>query len=83
MTIGKSSVYFYQRDDLKLVQNVPNISDLRHSVASYSHACFLPGKSEAVTCTNDGEIIVWSTTSLKDLSRKQKNGLKSAIKYLK
>lgn len=60
-----------------------NYRDLRHSVTSYLHACFLPFKNEAITATSDGEVIIWSTSSLKDLSRKQKNGTKSAIKYLK
>jgi hypothetical protein len=60
-----------------------NYRDLRHPVSSYLHACFLPGKGEAITVTSDGEVIVWSNTSLKDLSRQQKNGTKSAIKYLK
>ena len=59
------------------------VRDYSHSVSSYRHGCFFPGKNDAITATSDGEVIVWSQTSLKDLSRKQKNGSKSAIKYLK
>ena len=59
------------------------IRDLRHSVTSYRDGCFLPKTREAITATSDGEVIVWSTKSLKDLSRTQKSGVKSAIKYVK
>ncbi|KAJ3161226.1 hypothetical protein HDU88_007399 [Geranomyces variabilis] len=71
-------------------QYVPSLNpkDFKHVPTSYAHSTFLPTTSnntigQALTGTNDGDIVVWSDRSLFNLSETLEKGRKAGVKVMK
>ncbi|KAI9100552.1 quinon protein alcohol dehydrogenase-like superfamily, partial [Phlyctochytrium arcticum] len=89
VSTGNAAVYFYvwSPTDKKIYQHEPILSskDFKHSPSSFRSSAFLPTTSpdaigQAISCTGDGDIIVWTDRSLNNLSIQMERGKKAAMK---
>ncbi|KAJ3115568.1 Cilia- and flagella-associated protein 251, partial [Physocladia obscura] len=83
---GSNTVNFYVWDiGGSIVQNVPllNSKDFSHTPAPYTFSMFIPTKRQAITATVDGDVIIWDSHSLNNLSVELGIGKYACVKFMK
>jgi cilia- and flagella-associated protein 251 len=61
----------------------PKLSDFKSTTSIFTYSTFIGTSGNAASCTADGDIILWSNTTLNNLTLKLETGKKAATKCIK